>query len=316
MNELLIYSESQEIALGLLSRACELTTGRDILISIALIGGSAPAQPEIYFTHGAAKVYVGEDSALAHYDSRTYAEALAQIIEGSKSDAVLIGSTQRGRELAPRLAQKLSAGCLTDALSLTLDGEQFVVERRALGGNTISSKVITSAMQIIAVMPNIYEAQPGDTSTGEIITFPLQVTPPSTRLIEQQPKETATVNIEDAEVIICVGRGVAKVDDMPLIQSLADAIGGMVGCTRPISHENHWLAEDQMIGISGKAPSPSVYIGVGVSGQIQHTVGIMGAKVIVAINKDSNAPIFNIADYGIVGDLYDILPKLVKQLQT
>ena len=316
MNELLIYSESQEIALGILSRACELTTERDILISIALIGGSAPAQPEIYFSHGAAKVYVGEDSALAHFDSRTYAEALAQIIEGSKSDAVLIGSTQRGRELAPRLAQKLSAGCLTDALSLTLDGEQFVVERRALGGNTVSSKVITSAMQIIAVMPNIYEAQPGDTSTGEVITFPLQVNPPSTRLIEQQTKETGTVNIEDADVIICVGRGVAKVDDMPLIQSLADAIGGMVGCTRPISHENHWLTEDQMIGISGKAPSPSIYFGVGVSGQIQHTVGIMGAKVIVAINKDSNAPIFNIADYGIVGDLYDIVPKLVKQLQT
>jgi electron transfer flavoprotein alpha subunit len=315
MNGILVYSESQETALGLLTRAIELVAEQNTPVSIAFLGDFSPAQSDLFFAHGATNIYVGEDRALAHFDSRAYAEALDQIVGQSKADVILIGSTQQGRELTPRLAQKLSAGCLTDALSLSYRDSQLVVERRGLGGNTVSTKVITSPIQVIAVMPKIYEAGPGDASEGEVITVPLQLSPPSTRLLEHQPKEAGSVNIENADVLVCVGRGVANVDDLHLVESLADALRGMVACTRPISHENHWLAEDQMIGISGKVLSPRLYLGVGVSGQIQHTVGILDAKTIVAINKDSNAPIFNIADYGIVGDLYQVIPKLIEHIK-
>jgi electron transfer flavoprotein alpha subunit len=133
--------------------------------------------------------------------------------------------------------------------------------------------------------------------------------------VERRAKEAGAVNVEEAEVLVCVGRGLAEEGDLSLVQDLAGALGGVVGCTRPLSHENHWLSEDQMVGLSGKVSSPNLYVGVGVSGQIQHVVGIMDAKLIVAINSDKNAPIFKVADYGIVGDLYQVVPKLLEQLQ-
>ncbi|HZD57375.1 MAG TPA: electron transfer flavoprotein subunit alpha/FixB family protein, partial [Anaerolineales bacterium] len=124
----------------------------------------------------------------------------------------------------------------------------------------------------------------------------------------------AGVEVESAEVVVCVGRGLDSQEDLETVRGLAQALGGVVACSRPISHERHWLPEDQMIGISGKKVSPRLYFGIGVSGQIQHMVAVMGARVIVAINKDQNAPIFKNADYGIVGDLYQVLPKLTKAI--
>lgn len=316
MNGILVYSESQEIALGLLAIAAELAAEGDPPISLALLGMHDPSQEQAYFSHGANSIFLGEDPHLEHFDAQVYAQALFQIVDQSEADLILIASTQEGREVAPRLAQKLSAGCLTDAISLSYQGDKLMVERRALGGNTVSTKIITSAVQVVAVMPNVYEPLANGPKTGEVTRVSLDLPAPRTRLVERKTKESGAVNIDNAEIIVCIGRGVAKQEDLPLIESLADAIGGKVACTRPISHENHWLSEDQMIGISGKALSPALYLGVGVSGQIQHAVGIMDAKVVVAINKDPNAPIFNIADYGIVGDLYDLIPQFIDQINS
>jgi electron transfer flavoprotein alpha subunit len=193
---------------------------------------------------------------------------------------------------------------------------RLIVERRALGGNTVSTKVITSRQQVIAVMPKLYDAEPVTGGVGEIIPVSLEMEQPTTRVLERRPKKAGTVNLEEADVLVCVGRGLDNIDDLSLIQSLADSVGGMLGCTRPISHEYHWLAEDQMVGLSGKESSPRLYLAIGISGQIQHTVGIMNANVIVAINHDKNAPIFKVADYGIVGDLYQVVPKLTERLRS
>jgi len=316
MSGILIYSELEDTALGLLTKGRELATELDKPLSVALLGNGAGDQAEIYFAHGATRAYVGDDPALAHFQASTYAAALTQIIAQAEADIILIGSTRRGRELAPRLAQKLSAGCVTDAISLSLQGKRLVIKRRALGGNTVSAKVITSPKQVISVMPKLYDAEPGTSDIGEVIPISLELDKPTTTVIERRPKERGVVNLEEAEILVCVGRGLASRDDLSMIQTLADTLGAMVGCTRPISHEYHWLTEDQMIGLSGVEVSPRLYLAIGISGQIQHTVSIMGAKVIVAINSDTNAPIFNIADYGIVGDLYQVVPKLIEQLQA
>jgi electron transfer flavoprotein alpha subunit len=140
--------------------------------------------------------------------------------------------------------------------------------------------------------------------------------PSATRLVERRPKEAGGVNVEEAEILVCIGRGLSEESDLTMIQNLADALGGVVGCTRAISHEYHWLSEEQMVGLSGKVSSPNLYIGIAISGQIQHTVGIRDSNVIVAINKDKNAPIFKMADYGIVGDLYQVVPRLIERLQS
>jgi electron transfer flavoprotein alpha subunit len=314
MNGIVVYSELESTALGLLTKGRELAAGLGKPLAVALLGEGAAGQADACFAHGAAKAYVGNDPALAVFQASTYASALAQIVAQAEADIVLLGSTRRGRELAPRLAQKLSAGCVTDATSLSLQDGRLVTERRALGGNTISTEAITSPQQVIAVMPKLFDAQPGGDGAGQVVEIALDLKPPATRLVELRPKEAGGVNVEDAEVLVCVGRGLSEESDLTLIQKLADELGGVVGCTRAISHEYHWLPEEQMVGLSGKVSSPTLYIGIAISGQIQHTVGIMGSKVIVAVNKDKNAPIFKMADYGIVGDLYQVVPRLIEQL--
>jgi electron transfer flavoprotein alpha subunit len=316
MNGIIVYSELEETALGLLTKGRELASELDKPLSVALLGDLAGEQTDTYFAHGATHAYIGDDPALTHFQARTYASALAQIVAHAEADIVLIGSTRRGRELAPRLAQKLSAGCVTDATSLYCREDRLVAERRALGGNTVSARAITSQQQVIAVMPKLYDAEPESSALGEVIPVSLELESSTTRVQERRSKEAGVVNLEEAEILVGVGRGLANKDDLSLIQSLVDSVGGMLGCTRPISHEDHWLPEDQMIGLSGIEASPRLYLAVGLSGQIQHTVGIMNAKVIVAINSDKNAPIFKIADYGIIGDLYQVVPKLIERFQS
>jgi electron transfer flavoprotein alpha subunit len=314
MSGILIYSELENTALGLLTKGRELAAELNKPLSVALLRNAA--EVEGYFAHGATQAFVGDDPSLTHFQASTYAAALAQIIALAEADIILIGSTRRGRELAPRLAQKLSAGCVTDAISLSLQDNRLVIERRALGGNTVSNRVITSPKQVISVMPKLYDAEPSASEVGEVIPVSLDLEPPTSTVIERKPKERGGENLEEAEILVCIGRGLSSHDDLPMIQTLADTLGGLVGCTRPLSHEYHWMTEDLMIGLSGVEVSPRLYLAVGISGQIQHTVSIMDAQVIVAINSDTNAPIFKIADYGIVGDLYMVVPKLIEQLKA
>jgi electron transfer flavoprotein alpha subunit len=316
MSGILVYSEVESTALGLLTKGRELAAELGKPLVIALLGEGAAGQAEAGFAHGASQAYVGNDPALAVFQAGVYAAALAQIVDRAQADIILTASTRRGRELAPRLAQKLSAGCVTDATDLSVQDGRLVTERRALGGNTVSRETITSPQQVIAVMPRLFDPLPGGEGLGEIIEVTLALKPSATKLVERRPKEAGTVNVEEADVLVCIGRGLSEESDLPMIQHLADELGGVVGCTRDISHEYHWLSEGQMIGLSGKVSGPDLYIGIGISGQIQHTVGILDSKVIVAINKDKNAPIFKMADYGIVGDLYQVVPRLIELLSA
>ncbi len=316
MSGILVYSEVEQTALALLTKGRELAAELGKPLAVALLGEDADGRAAPCFAYGASRAYVGSDPALAVFQASTFGTALAQIVTQAEADIILMASTRRGRELAPRLAQKLSAGCVTDAIDLSVQDGRLITQRRALGGNTVASETITSPRQVISVMPNLFDALPGAGGEGTITKVALKLEPPATTLVERRPKEAGGVNIEGAEVLICIGRALGQETDLAMIQDLAKKLGGVVGCTRAISHEYHWLPEDQMVGLSGKVSSPSLYIGIGLSGQIQHTVGIMDSKIIVAINKDKNAPIFKIADYGIVGDLYRVVPKLLEQLQS
>jgi electron transfer flavoprotein alpha subunit len=316
MSGILVYSELETTALGLLTKGRELAAGLAKPLAVALLGEAAAARADACFAHGAKQAYIGSDPALTVFQAGVYAAALAQIADQAGADVILMASTRRGRELAPRLAQKLSAGCITDATSLSLQDGRLVAERRALGGNTVSREAVTTSRQVIAVMPKLFEARPGGEGGGEAVPAILQLVPSATKLVERRAKAAGGANVEEAEVLVCVGRGLSQESDMAMIQDLAKILGGVIGCTRAISHEYHWLSEEQMVGLSGKVSNPTLYIGIGISGQIQHTVGIMGSKVIVAVNKDKNAPIFKVADYGIVGDLYQVVPGLIEQLKS
>jgi len=309
VNGILVYSERPSLALELLTFAATLQKP----VAAVLLNQDANTWTGQYFAHGAQRVYHGDDPSLSELQADVLSEALDQIINVAAADIILISSTLRGREVAARLAQKLEAGCITDATSVRFEEGQLIATRYALGGNTLSEQVITSPKQVIAVMPQTFQAEPSaQVENGELIEVTLQLTLSPVKMIERNPKPTTGVDIESAEVVVCVGRGLDSEDDLNMVRGLADALGGVVACSRPISHERHWLPEDRMIGISGKKVNPRLYFGIGLSGQIQHMVGVMGAKVIVAINNDQSASIFKSADYGIVGDLHQVVPKLLE----
>lgn len=305
MTEILVFSEQETVAFELLSKARELGT------PFAAVLGKANADD--FAAYGALKIYVSSDSRLADFHADLYADALAQMVDASGTQMVLIGSTKRGKELAGRLAQKLGCGTVTDAIGLVAKDGKLAVQRYALGGNTIATDTITTERQVVAVMPRTFEAtkQP---AVGEIVRIELKLREPRIKIVERKPKAAATANIESADTLVVAGKGFAKQEDLAIADALAKALKGELGCTRTLSADFHWLGEERMVGISGKKCKPRLMISVGVSGQIQHTVGILGSKVIVAINKDKAAPIFKVADYGVVGDLYQVLPKLTEKV--
>lgn len=307
MADVLVFSEQDSVVFELLSGARALSGS----IAVAVLG---TRDPSAFFAFGAGEAYVSQASQLEQYSAEVYAEALAQIARASNARTVLIGSTKRGKELSGRVAQKLECGAVTDAIGMSVRDGKLTVQRYALGGNTIATDMITTECQVIAVMPKTFEATQQPTE-GKVITVALELLNPRVRVTERKPKAAATANLEDADTLVVVGKGFGKKEDLAIAEALAQALHAEIGCTRSLSSDYHWLGEDRMIGISGKKCKPRVMVSVGVSGQIQHTVGILGSKIIVAINKDKSAPIFKIADYGIIGDLYQVVPHLTAKIK-
>lgn len=314
MTGVLVYSERDNLACDLLAWAAKHREVFGPPMAVVL-GSGAQNRAEDYRPYGPERVFVSEDPSLVDLQDDILATALMEIVGHSEASLILIGATRRGRSLAPRLAQSLGAGCINDVFELDVETDRLIAGRYALGGNTVSKETVNTHQQVISVVPGTVErAKPGDV-VGEIVPLSLSLEPSRTVVVERREKPTTTVDIVNSEKLVCVGRGLANRDDLQLVDDLAKVLGGDVACTRPISYEYNWLPEDSMIGISGKKVSPRLLFSLGVSGEVQHTVGIVGATIIVAVNNDPNAPIFKFADYRLVGDLYEIVPKLIERLQ-
>jgi electron transfer flavoprotein alpha subunit len=281
-------------------------------VNAAILGKDVKGKVDNYFCYGASKVYLGEDAKLTDFHADIYAESLYQITQQCESEVLLIGSTKRGKELAPRVAQKLGAGCVTDAINIDIKDGNLLVSRYALGGNTVSVELIKTPKKVISVMPKAFELGEGESRQGEIVNVDLKLKEPRVKIVESREKVGEPVNLEEAEALVCVGRGLAQKEDLKIIQELANALNAEIGCTKPVATDYQWLSEERVIGLSGKKCQPRLCFSIGISGQIQHVVGIRDAKIIVAINNEPKAEIFKIADYGIVGDLYQVVPILVE----
>jgi electron transfer flavoprotein alpha subunit len=203
---------------------------------------------------------------------------------------------------------------------LELDAEKklVLVDRVTYGGNLTETHISRSKPQIATVAKGLFSPIPADSSRkGEIVKVEPKIKPPTTKVLETKPKTAKGVRLTDALVIISFGRGVRKKEDMALIEQFAQTVSGAIGCSRPIAEDLHWLPIEQYVGLSGQKVSPKLYFACGISGQIQHLTGIRSSRIIVAINNDPKAPIFEYSDYGVVGDLYQVIPALsnaVKQL--
>jgi electron transfer flavoprotein alpha subunit len=315
MPEILVFCEKDEIAFELLSWGSKVKESLNVKLAAAVLGTGAQKKAVDYFAYGADKVYWSENPLLTDFYAEVYADALCQIANTYRPEIILVGSTRRGKELAPRVAQKWDAGCITDAINAVIKDKEMVVSRYTLGGNTIFSEVLNTPKKVISVLPKTFELGTKEAKQGEAIEVSLTLKEPKGKIVERKTKQGDTVSLEDAQTLVCVGRGLNKKEDLAIVEGLAKTLQAEIGCTRPLSHDLQWLSEEREVGLSGKKCKPRLYLSIGVSGQIQHTVGIRDSKIIAAINKDKTAPIFEIADYGIVGDLYEVLPRLAEKIK-
>ena len=311
MADVLVYSEKDSLTCELLSGARSLGLGR---LSVCLLGDGARARAEACLAYGATTAYVCEEAHREPLCPEIVAQVLGQVVASLGTATVLIGSTRRGKELAGRLAERLGAGCITDAIALRSEDGELVVDRYALGGNTVATERITTPTKVISIMPGTFESATVEAGSGEIVPVIVSFTPQAVTLVQRLPKSGGVANLESAQTLVGVGKGLRRKEDLALVEDLARALHAEVGCTRALAADYQWLSEDRLIGLSGKKCKPRLYVALGISGQIQHAVGVAGARVLVAINTDKEAPIFRLSDYGIVGDLYQVVPELTRQL--
>jgi electron transfer flavoprotein alpha subunit len=307
-----IFAEDSKQTLELLNAGQGLAKELGVkLVTFAFDG----QQAEEYINHGSDEILLlpplAQDQPL-----EAYIPVIAEAAQQEGPDVFLVGGTLRGKEIAARVAARLNAGMCSGCTGFKLDGEKkLLMERMVYGGAGVQTVVCSSGLQMAAVQPRAFEpADPCPGKQGNVRELP--VPPPSAlKVIKRTPKAQESVDLTEAKIIIGVGRGVEKKEDISLAEELAQVLGGEVGCSRPVAEELGWMPEERYMGISGKKVKPDLYIGVGVAGQIQHVSGIRDSKIIVGINRDENAPIFEAADYGIVGDLYDVVPKLIKEFK-
>jgi electron transfer flavoprotein alpha subunit len=314
MAELLVYSERVDTARELVVGGKEIAAALGLGVSAVALGPGAGAAASELGAAGADTVYLSEDAAFEGWPADAVAAGLAQVVDLAGATVVLVGSTRRGKETAPRLAQKLDAGCVTDVSALVAESGDLIAARYAFGGATVAREKVTTSVKVFAVMPKTFSAEGASAGDGALQTLSLNVES-KVKLVDRRAKEGDHVNLDAAPVIVGVGRGFNAREDLALGDQLADALGAVVGCTKSLA-DFEWLGEDRIIGLSGAKTAPDLYLGVGISGQIQHTVGVAGAKLIAAVNKDKEAPIFAMADYGLVGDLYEVVPALVERLKA
>jgi len=308
MAGILVYSDKTAYALQLVTVAQMIAKDAGMAIKAVSINDADQAGE----LAKRADTYKIDNAAINIGDTATVAAALKQAAEQLGANIVLLSSNRRGKELSGRLAQSLAAGCLTDVNSININGGNIECLRNALGGATVATQQIVAENKVIAVMPKAFEAAAEGSGSLSDLTVDVKASP--LKVLEVHPKGGDSVDIEAADILVAVGQGVENKDDLATVEAIAKALGGEVACSKPVATDKKWFSEERIIGLSGKKCKPSLAILLGISGQVQFTVGIRDAKTIVAVNNDENADILKMADYVMVADVEDVMPELLKAL--
>ncbi len=329
-----VDNEISSIAYELLGKGKELAADLGTDVTAVLLGKDVKGLCDKLAEYGADKVIVVDDPELETYRTEPYAHALASVINEYKPEIMLVGATAIGRDLGPTVSARVATGLTADCTVLEIGDfplvaapgkeaeqkhNQLLMTRPAFGGNTIATIACPdNRPQMATVRPGVMQKiDPIAGAKAEIIEYNPGFTP-NNRYVEIQEivKAVGQVeNIMDAKILVSGGRGVGSAENFKMLQDLADALGGMVSCSRAVV-ENGWLAQDYQVGQTGKTVRPNVYFAIGISGAIQHVAGMEESDLIIAINKDADAPIFDVADYGIVGDLHKIVPALTEAIKA
>jgi electron transfer flavoprotein alpha subunit len=309
------------VARQLLGKARELADTLGAKAIAVLMGHNVDALADELIWAGADEVVLADHKMLENYRTDAYTKVLSTLIQEKKPEIVLFGATHIGRDLAPRVAQRVYSGLTADCTGLDIDdSERLLLQTRpAFGGNIMATIACPRHRpQMSTVRPGVMHALPEDKQrTGEItrVEVDLSESDLMTAILEIVKEAKHTVDLEEAKIIVTGGRGIGGPDGFKMIEELATVLGGAVGASRA-AVDSGWISHDHQVGQTGKTVHPELYIACGVSGAIQHQAGMKDAKYIIAINKDPSAPIFQIADFGVVGDLYKVIPALVKEIET
>ena len=258
------------------------------------------------------KVWKIEDDSLENYNPDLYIDVLMQLFEKEKPDIILIGNTAEGSEYAPYLAAKLSAPVVTDVVGVDVsDGVK--VSRFLFQGKLMADLKIKSMPCVLTIRQGVFKE--GSEVNGEVVDAGIKPSKaPARTFVQYIEPEVGEVDITQADIIVSVGRGIEDESNIELAQELADLLGGVVAGSRPVI-DNGWLPKDRQVGISGKVVKPKLYLALGISGAFQHVMGMKDSELIIAINKDPEAPIFGVAHYGAVADLFEVVPELIDKLR-
>ncbi len=319
MTEIFVLAEHRQgqirdITFEMLTKGRELAEKTDSDLTAVLLGKEVKEQAETLSGY-AKKVLLVEDAKLENFNSEAYHKVLSSLINEHKPLLIMIGHTSFGVDLAPSLAAALKLPLATDCIELEFEGETLVITRQMYGGKVnVKATVHKAESYIVTVRQAAFTTQ-NPVLNGEIIETlsPLSEEITKKRFIEYVLPPPGGVDITAADVLVGVGRGIKDESNMPMVEDLAKAFGGVLACSRPIVDKG-WLPSGRQVGASGKTVKPKLYIALGISGAFQHVLGMKNSDLIIAVNKDSKAPIFSFADYGVVEDLFKIVPPLKSKI--
>ncbi len=263
--------------------------------------------------YGVTKIHQVQADALAQFDAQVYTKAIAQVAEGTGAKVILFSNNSFGKSIAPRLSVRLKAGLVAGAVGLPNTTSGFVVKKSVFSGKAFANVSINTDVKIISLNVNAYQINNKGAAVAEVVPFNATVDSPKIKVTGTN-KTTGSVNLTEAETVVSAGRGMKGPENWGMVEELAQVLGAGLACSRPVA-DAHWRPHNEHVGQTGIAIAPNLYIAVGISGAIQHLAGVNRSKVIVVINKDAEAPFFKAADYGIVGDAFEVLPKFTEAVK-
>ncbi len=307
------------VSLELLGKARELSAILQEEVSALLLGHQVTHLCDILTRYGADKVYLVDDPILKYYRTNAYTHSIAGLVKHYKPNILLMGATPVGRDLAPRVSRRIGVGLTADCTELSIDPEEKILlqTRPAFGGNvmaTIANRY--SRPQMATVRPGVMEAAIKSGTKGQVISCPgvPEENEIGTRLLERVKEDKKRVNLSEAKVIVAGGRGVGDANGFRVLEELAGLLGGGIAGARGTVGEG-WIPYDRQVGQTGQSVRPELYIACGLSGAIQHRAGMMNSRYIIAVNKDPRAPIFQVADWGIIGNVHEVIPQMIEMLK-
>jgi electron transfer flavoprotein alpha subunit len=303
--------ELRKVSFEAVSEGRRLADGLGTDLTAVILGSGIEGLADELKKYGPDKILVADDPALADYTTEAYTSALNELIRAADPIVIIMGASVQGKDLAGRLAARLDAGVAMDCVGIKIDSASLIYTRPMFGGKILADVAIEGNPQIVAIRPNVMDIN--EVAKDSVIEKPaVQIGEVKTRVVEKKMETSDKIELTEADIIVSGGRGTGG--DYAVIEALAKELGAAVGASRSAVDEG-WRPHSDQVGQTGKTVSPTLYVACGISGAIQHLAGMSTSKYIVAINKDEEAPIFSKADYGIIGDLFEVVPAITAEVK-